>query len=116
MSSRRALDLNLVDRDAFFDCYERYVNRERRGRKAPTGGDCYNKYDSMIANIVPCGPIVFRKAFDCTVIRRIRAVFTGPLLCRVVPYCTIVYPSICDTQVGYITCANDRLRPPSWRE
>ena len=73
------------------------------------------KYGSMIANIVPCGPIVVRKACYYNVIRRIRAVFTGSLLCRYVPYCTIVYPSICDTQVGLTTCVNDRLRLPSWR-
>ena len=79
------------------------------------GDFCY-KYDSMIANIVPCGPIVFRKACYYNVIQRILAVFTGSLLCRYVPYCTIVYPSICDTQVGLTTCVNDPLRPPSWRE
>ncbi len=73
------------------------------------------KYGSMIATIVPCGPVVFRKACYYDAIRRIRAVFTGSLLCRCVPYCTIVYPSICDTQVGYTTCVNDPLRPPSWR-
>ena len=73
------------------------------------------KYGSMIATIVPCGPLVFRKARYYNVIRRIRAVFTGSLLCRYVPYCTIMYPSVCDTQVGYDTCANDPLRPPSWR-
>ena len=72
------------------------------------------KYGSMIATIVPCGPVIFRKACYYNVILRIRAVFTGSLLCRYVPYCTIVYPSICDTQVGCSTCANDRLRPPSW--
>ena len=77
--------------------------------------DFYNKYDSMIANTVPCGPIVFRKACYYNVIRRILAVFTGSLLCRSVPYCTVVYPSICDTQVGCTTCVNDPLRPPSWR-
>ena len=71
------------------------------------------KYGSMIATIVPCGPVVFRKAFYYNVIRRIRAVFIGSLLCRYVPYYTIVYPSICDTQVGYTTCVNDPLRPPS---
>ena len=70
----------------------------------------------LIANIVPCGPLVFRKACNYDVIQRIRAVFTGSLLCRYVPYCTIVYPSICDTQVGRTACANDPLRPPSWRE
>ena len=73
------------------------------------------KYGSMIATIVPCGPVIFRNACYYNVIRHILAVFTGSLLCRVVPYCTIVYPSICDTQVGYDTCANDPLRPPSWR-
>ena len=93
---------------------------DRAGRRASAlvlevkGDFCY-KYGSMIANIVPCGPIVFHKAFNYNVIRRIRAVFTGSLLCRYVPYCTIVYSSICDTQVGYTTCANDPLRPPSWR-
>ena len=79
-------------------------------------GDFCHKYGSMIANIVPCGPIVFRKACYYNVIRRIRAVFTGSLLCRYVPWCTIVYSSICDTQVGRTACANDPLRPPSWRE
>ena len=74
------------------------------------------KYGSMIATIGPCGPVIFRNALYYQVIRRIRAVFTGSLLCRYVPYCTMVYPSICDTQVGYTTCANDPLRPPSWRE
>ena len=40
---------------------------DRAGRRASAlvlevkGDFCY-KYDSMIANIVPCGPIVFRKA------------------------------------------------------
>ena len=71
------------------------------------------KYGSIIEQRVPCGPIVFRKACYYNVIRRIPAVFTGSLLCRYVPYYTIVYPSICDTQVGYTTCVNDPLRPPS---
>ena len=93
---------------------------DRAGRRASAlvlevkGDFCY-KYDSIIANIVPYGPIVFRKACYYNVIRRILAVFTGSLLCRYVPYCTIVYPSLCDTQVGLTTCVNDRLRPPSWR-
>ena len=94
---------------------------DRPGRRASAlvlevKGDFCHKYSSMIANIVPCGPIVFRKAFDYNVIRRILAVFTGSLLCRFVPWRTIVYSSICDTQVGDTTCANDPLRPPSWRE
>ena len=93
---------------------------DRAGRRASAlvlevKGDLCYKYDSMIANIVPCGPIVFRKACYYNVIRRILAVFTGSLLCRYVPYCTIVYPSICDTQVGLTACVNDPLRPPSWR-
>ena len=77
--------------------------------------DFYNKYSNMIAYIVPCCPILFRKTLDNNVIRRILAVFTGSLLCRSVPFCTIVYPSICDTRVGRTTCANDPLRSPSWR-
>ena len=93
---------------------------DRPGRRASAlvlevKGDFCHKYGSMIANIVPCGPVIFRKACYYNVIRRIRAVSTGSLLCRYVPYCTMVYPSICDTQVGYYTWANDPLRPPSWR-
>ena len=90
--------------------------RRAAGLVLEVKGDFCYKYGSMIANIVPCSPVVFRKACYYNVIRRILAVFTGSLLCRYVPYCTIVYPSICDTQVGYTTCVNDRLRPPSWRE
>ena len=91
---------------------------DRPGRRASAlvlevKGDFCHKYDSMIANIVPGGPIVFRKGRYYNVIRHILAVFTGSLLCRYVPYYTIVYPSICDTQVGYTTCVNDPLRPPS---
>ena len=94
---------------------------DRAGRRASAlvlevkGDFCY-KCGSMIANIGPCGPVVFRNACYYNVIQHILAVFTGSLLCRYVPYRTIVYPSICDTQVGYTTCANDPLRPPSWRE
>ena len=73
------------------------------------------KYGSMIATIGPCVPVIFRNALYYQVIRRILAVFTGSLLCRYVPYCTIVYSSICDTQVGLTACVNDLLRPPSWR-
>ena len=72
------------------------------------------KYSTMIVNIVPCGPIVFRKACYYNVIRRIRAVFTGSFLCRDVPCCTMVSPSLCDTQVGHNRCVNDRLRLSSW--
>ena len=60
----------------------------------PAGDAIAAAYSSMIVNIVPCGPIVFRKACYYNVIRRIRAVFTGSLLCRDVPCCTMVSPSL----------------------
>ena len=68
---------------------------DRAGRRASAlvlevKGDFCHKYDSMIANIVPCGPVGFRNALYYNVIRRILAVCTGSLLCRYVPYCTIV--------------------------
>ena len=77
MSSRRALDLNLVDRDAFFDFYERYVNRERRGRKAPTGADFYNNESTRVAELFATqvlraameGRIGFKEAYDLTGLR-----------------------------------------------
>ena len=74
----------------------------------------YLKYTTMIANIVPCSAVMFRKACYYNVIRRILAVFTDSLLCRFVPCCTMAYPSLCDTQVGHNTCVNDRLRLSSW--
>ena len=56
---------------------------DRAGRRASAlvlevkGDFCY-KYDSMIANIVPCGPVVFRKPCNYNVIRRILAVSQAP--------------------------------------
>ena len=59
---------------------------DRAGRRASAlvlevKGDFCHKYSSMIANIVPCGPVVFREAYYYNVIRRILSVFTGSLLC-----------------------------------
>ena len=66
---------------------------DRPGRRASAlvlevKGDFCHKYDSMIANIVPCGPIVFRKACYYNVIRRILSrVHRLPL----VPVRTVLY-------------------------
>ena len=59
---------------------------DRPGRRASAlvlevKGDFCHKYGIIIANIVPCGPIVFRKLCNYTVIQRILSVFTGSLLC-----------------------------------
>ena len=39
VAARRAMDLNLLERNAFFDFYQRYFNQERRPGKTSSGGD-----------------------------------------------------------------------------
>ena len=74
----------------------------------------YLKYTTMIANIVPCSAVMFRKACYYNVIRRIMAVFTDSLLSDsygVVPWYIRRYVI---HKVGHNTCVNDRLRLSSW--
>ena len=53
---------------------------------------------------------MYHNACYINAIQHVWTVFTDSLLRRFVPCCTMVYPSICDTQVGHNTCVNDRLR------
>ncbi len=77
VAARRAMDLNLVGRSAFFDFYERYINREKRGGTKPTGGDFYNNQNARVgklfANYVMRaameGQIGFREAYQLTGLR-----------------------------------------------
>ena len=74
---RRALDLNLVDRRAFFDFYERNVSRELKGGTKPSGGDLYNNQNARVGELFAIhvlraameGRIGFKEAYDLTGLR-----------------------------------------------
>ena len=77
VASRRTLDLNLVDRDTFFEFYERYVRRERRRGTKSTGGDFYNNQNTRVGELFATqvlraameGRIGFKEAYDLTGLR-----------------------------------------------
>ena len=77
VAARRALDLQLIDRGAFFDFYERYVNRELRGGGKPGGGDFYNNQNTRVGELFATqvlraameGRIGFKEAYDLTGLR-----------------------------------------------
>ena len=79
VAARRALDLQLVERNTFFDFYERYVNRERKesGAGPGGGGDFYNNQNTRIGELFATqvlraameGRIGFKEAYDLTGLR-----------------------------------------------
>lgn len=77
VASRRALDLNLVDRSTFFDFDERYVGREGGGGRTSTGGDFYNNQNTRVGELFATrvlraateGRIGFKEAYDLTGLR-----------------------------------------------
>ena len=77
VASRRALDLNLVDRNTFFEFYERYVSREGGGGRTSTGGDYYNNQNTRVGELFATqvlraaleGRIGFKEAYDLTGLR-----------------------------------------------
>ncbi|HEX5054371.1 MAG TPA: ImmA/IrrE family metallo-endopeptidase [Planctomycetota bacterium] len=74
VAGRRALDLRLVDRDAFFVFYRRYTAEERRKSKGPGGGDFYNNQNTRIGALFAThviraameGRVGFKEAYDLT--------------------------------------------------
>ncbi len=74
VASRRALDLNLVDRDTFFEFYDRYTRREGESGKKTTGGDFYNNQNTRVGKLFTTrvlraaleGRIGFKEAYDLT--------------------------------------------------
>ncbi|MXW56224.1 MAG: ImmA/IrrE family metallo-endopeptidase [Gemmatimonadales bacterium] len=77
VAARRLLDLNLIDRSTFFDFYERYVSRERRGSTTATGGNFYNNQNTRVGELFATqvvraameGRIGFKQAYDLTGLR-----------------------------------------------
>lgn len=72
---RRAMDLRLVERDAFFSFYRDYTERERRrGLTGTDGGDFYNNQNTRVGRLFAShviraakeGRIGFKEAYDLT--------------------------------------------------
>lgn len=77
VAARRALDLNLVDQNAFFDFYEHYVNHVHKGGKTPDRGNFYNNQNTRVGKLFALqvlsaameGRIGFKEAYDLTGLR-----------------------------------------------
>ena len=77
VAARRALDLHLVDQNAFSDFYEHYVNHEHKGDKTPDGGNFYNNQNTRVGKLFALqvlraameGRIGFKEAYDLTGLR-----------------------------------------------
>lgn len=74
VTARRALDLRLITREAFFSFYNEYSEDERRRSAAQSGGNFYATQNSRIgrsfaeavARAVREGRLLYRDAFDLT--------------------------------------------------
>ena len=74
VAARRAMDLRLIERSAFFDFYEHYINREHRGGTTPSGGNFYNNQNARVGKLFAIyvmraameGQIGFREAYELT--------------------------------------------------
>lgn len=77
VAARRAMDLRLVNRDAFFDFYRAYTKRERQRAKAAGGGDFYNNQNTRVGaafatSVIRAamgGRLTFKEAYDLTGLR-----------------------------------------------
>ncbi len=77
VAARRTLDLNLVDRNTFFDFYKLYVNREHKASTKSSGGDFYNNQNTRVGEFFGTqvlraameGRIGFKEAYDLTGLR-----------------------------------------------
>jgi Zn-dependent peptidase ImmA (M78 family) len=77
VAGRRALDLRLVGRDAFFGFYNEYTQRERDKAKTTSGGDFYNTQNTRLGATFALsvmraaleGRLSFKEAYDLTGLR-----------------------------------------------
>ena len=77
VAARRALDLSLVDRDAFRDFYKGYVKRDLAGGARSAGGNFYNNQNTRVGELFAShvlraameGRIGFKEAYDLTGLR-----------------------------------------------
>lgn len=77
VAARRALDLNLIDRTAFFDFFHAYQNDERRRAKKSTGGNFYltqnvrlgKRFARSVMLAAKEGRLLYRDAYSLTGLR-----------------------------------------------
>ena len=77
VAARRAMDLKLVERRAFFDFYERYTKREHRSGTTSSGGNFYNNQNARVGELFAAhvtraaigGQIGFKQAYELTGLR-----------------------------------------------
>jgi Zn-dependent peptidase ImmA (M78 family) len=77
VAGRRAMDLRLVDREAFFSFYRASIAEERRRSKGPGGGDFYNNQNTRVGALFAThviraameGRVGFKEAYDLTGLR-----------------------------------------------
>ncbi len=77
VAGRRAMDLRLVGREAFFSFYEHYIASERRPRSDSGGGDFYNNQNTRVGERFALqvfraakeGRVSFKEAYDLTGLR-----------------------------------------------
>jgi Zn-dependent peptidase ImmA (M78 family) len=77
VAGRRAMDLRLVDREAFFTFYRAYIAEERRRSKGSGGGDFYNNQNTRVGALFAThviraaieGRVGFKVAYDLTGLR-----------------------------------------------
>ena len=74
VAGRRALDLNLLDRETFFAFYQEYMQRDDQRRPPPSGGDFYNTQNNRVGKwfamqVIRAAKenrISFKEAYDLT--------------------------------------------------
>ncbi|MCY4223148.1 MAG: ImmA/IrrE family metallo-endopeptidase [Thiotrichales bacterium] len=77
VAARRALDLGLIGRAAFFDFHGHYINRERRSGTTSSGGDFYNnqnarvgkRFATYVMRAAMAGQVGFGDAYELTGLR-----------------------------------------------
>lgn len=77
VAGRRAMDLRLVSREAFFTFYEEYIARERKQRSDSGGGDFYHNQNTRVGERFALqviraakeGRVSFKEAYDLTGLR-----------------------------------------------
>jgi len=78
VAGRRAMDLRLMSREAFFNFYEQYIARERKQRSVSrSGGDFYNNQNTrvgerfalQVTRAAKEGRVSFKQAYDLTGLR-----------------------------------------------
>ena len=77
VAARRAMDLELIQRSAFFEFYGRYIDREHRGGATSSRGNFYNTQNARVGKLFAAhvmgaaigGEIGFREAYELTGLR-----------------------------------------------